>query len=689
MRNRLLTRACAGALLVLSVPAAAYAQDSEVTPLDAVVVTGEIIARPLARSGASVEVLDAALLADRPALVTVRDVLAQTANLAIVTGTGKAPTVRGVDGTGPAENANAFFAGSRPRLNWRIDGRPASYNEVVFGDLGVWDVARIEVLRGPQSTLVGRNAIAGTVLIETNDPKPEFGGAIQVVVGDYGQRQGSAMLNLPIVEGKLALRLAADGFRRQAATSYDSYSGVDDPGRIEGLTLRGKLLFTPTTSDSRALLTVTHTQSKAPNGEIIVRPFEARRSNFPLQPVHEPKSTSVGLDVSHPISETLKLELNASGTEFDFRRRAAPNSSNATIDTREYVLEPRLRYAAASGVSVVAGAYVYRARQDEFIEFFGGQRFDDRTDTAAAYVETVTPLSNNIDLSAGLRYEREKRQRTGGDPTGALVRIQAKQTYEAWLPKLGMVWSPSASRSVGLQISRGYNAGGGGITFAFPIVNYSYDAEYVWTGEVFGRQSWSGGRAQTTQNLFYSRYTDMQLPFDLTPTVSSDESFVVRNADVVETWGGEFGVRAALAKGLRAHATFGALRTKVAKYPGSGIEGNSLLTAPKATGSAGVSLEEGAWSAAVNMRYVSPYFTDVNNRARGRTDPYTVTDLRIGYDMGRARLTATVRNLFDVERPVARYPGFAPAGSGRPDSDYDSAVLLAPRMVSAGVVATF
>ncbi|MGJ8675480.1 MAG: TonB-dependent receptor plug domain-containing protein, partial [Pseudoalteromonas sp.] len=133
-------------------------------------VTGELLSRSLLQSGNSVVVFDSKELESRPELRTVRDVLSEIPNITMVTGTGKAPTVRGIDGTGAAENANAFFAGSRARLNWQIDGRSATYNEIVFGDLGIWDLEQIEVLRGPQSTLAGRNAIAGTIRVETQDP---------------------------------------------------------------------------------------------------------------------------------------------------------------------------------------------------------------------------------------------------------------------------------------------------------------------------------------------------------------------------------------------------------------------------------------------------------------------------------------------------------------------------------------
>src|SRR5690606_38526289 len=117
----------------------------------------------------------------------------------------------------------------------------------------------------------------------------------------------------------------------------------------------------------------------------------------------------------------------------------------------------------------------------------------------------------------------------------------ADNTYNAVLPKLGVSFSPNGQQVLGILYSRGFNAGGGGISFGAPIVNYEYDEEFVDSVELFGRQQWLNGTLRTTQNLFYSLYSDMQLPFDLTPEDSRDEAFVVRNADGVRIMGLELG----------------------------------------------------------------------------------------------------------------------------------------------------
>ena len=642
-------------------------------------VTGELIQRSIFDSSYSVNILDGLDLEKKPAIDTLNDVLGKTTNFTMVTGTGKAPTVRGVDGTGPSENANAFFAGSRPRLSWQIDGRPASYNEIAFGDVGLFDIDRIEVLRGPQSSLVGRNAIAGAVVVKTNDPVFEEEAMVQVSAGTDGNRRASAMLNVPLVDDKVALRISADGFERDSAVDYDSYEGVDNPGLVRGLSFRSKLLIIPNEeTNSRLLVNFNHTDYIAPNSEIIVKPFDEKRSNFPEQPTHQPKTTSLSVGYSQDLSDNWQLELNTSATDFSFRRTTAPNGSNATVDTKEFVLEPQFKYSDEEGYSAILGAFFYNARQDETIEFAGLQSFRDKTDTIAVYAEGVVPLSPTLDLSIGTRYEREHRQREGGDPTRSLINISSDETYTAFLPKIGLNWKASDNVSWGVQVSKGYNSGGGGIASGFPIVNYEYEEETAWTYEIYSRQSFLGGKVRTTQNLFYSQYKDMQLPFDLTPNDTTDESFVVRNADKVKTIGLEMGIEAELTETIDLSANLALLDTKISEYADSGVEGNELLNAPKMTANIGLAWQKGKWSTSFDARYSDAYYSDVNNRPRSRTSPYVVADAQVAYEQGQARWFASVKNVFDSKKAVARTQN---ANS----SDLDTAVLLQPRTINLGV----
>ena len=690
MKPSLYLSVCSVVIAINCLPA--YAQETtaknESQELERITINGEMINRSVYQTANSAEILNEEVLKNRAGLDTLRDVLDSATNISVVTGTGKGPTVRGVDGTGAAENANAFFAGSRSRLSWQIDNRPASYNEVVFGDLGIFDLERIEVLKGSQSTLVGRNAIAGTIIVNTNDPIFAPEALIQIAAGNDQQRRTSAMVNLPVIEDQVALRLSGDVYKRESTVNYTAYEGVDNPAEMKALSLRGKLLITPNFApQSKLLMTLSHTDYTAPNSEIIIQPFEDKVSNFQEQPVHNPKTTSLAFDFDTELSDTIRLNVNMSATDFSFKRSTAPGGSAATVDTDEFVIEPRLYYQSDSGLSTVAGLYYYHADQDESIEFISEQNFKDKSETLAAYYEGLVPLSNDFNLSFGVRYEREHHQRHGGDETGDLVSIFSDETYSAFLPKIGINWQQTDTVSWGVQLSRGYNAGGGGVTFAFPIVNYEYDSEYVWTSEIYGRQEFLDGRLFLTQNIFYSNYKDMQLPFDLTPDDTTDEAFVVRNADRVKTSGIELGATFEITENLNTFMNLGLLNSDITDYPDSGVEGNELLTAPNTTANIGISWTKNKWSTSFVTRYTSGYYTDVNNRSGGKTDNYVIANAKASYDFEYVRLYASIKNIADVESPVARYPGSNE--NGELDTDHDNAVLTQPRTFLVGIEASF
>jgi outer membrane receptor protein involved in Fe transport len=89
--------------------------------------------------------------------------------------------------------------------------------------------------------------------------------------------------------------------------------------------------------------------------------------------------------------------------------------------------------------------------------------------------------------------------------------------------------------------------------------------------------------------------------------------------------------------------------------------------------------KDGNWKASAVARYSDAYFTDINNRPRGKTDPYIVADAQLSYDFGNFELFGSVRNIFDADDPVALYPGL--------DSSLDTAVLLQPRTMLFGIKA--
>lgn len=632
--------------------------------LATVTVTAEKTQRSLQDTATSVAVFTADQIEQQPGLESNRDLFANIAN--VTTGNGSlAPAVRGIDGTGAAVGGDAFFAGSRQRLGLQIDGRPASYNEVIYGSSALWDVEQVEMLRGSQSTLQGRNAIAGTMAIKTNDPtfQPEYGA--RVIFGNFDRQQVGFYASGPIGAGEqVAYRVTAEYETHESyVRGFQSYANVVDPGRFRNETLRGKLLFKPAALDDfTTVITFNHAENRGLQGEAVYNPYDRLQvippgvpalAHFAAWPVFEPQSTSVIADTKWGLGERFAFENLLSGTDLDIHRYALPGQGNAQIDAREWLWEPHLvvKKTADSLWSGLFGAYVYRANQSESIDFIGNERFSDHIATNAVFGQVSIDLPSRFELTLGARYERETHQRHGGD--GAAVAISVDETSSVFLPKLDLAWHANEHLTFGVDAGRGYNGGGAGITFAAPIVNYVYGPEYVWNYEAYFRSDLLGGRLRLSGNVFHSDYKDMQLPFNIAIN-PGEYSDVVRNAPKATTDGAEIGARWLLRPGLEGYADVGLLDTKVTKYPNSGIQGNELARSPHATGNLGLQYRsEGGLELSASLRYSDGYYSSVQNVAQEQVHAFWLANAQAGYRFNeRWRVFGYVTNLFDSTTPL-------------------------------------
>lgn len=126
----------------------------------------------------------------------------------------------------------------------------------------------------------------------------------------------------------------------------------------------------------------------------------------------------------------------------------------------------------------------------------------------------------------------------------------------------------------------------------------------------------------------------------------------------------------------------GLLRTMIEDFPGSGVEGNRLFGAPNVTANVGITLAKDQWNASFSARYSDSYFTGINNRPRGKVDPYVTASAKASYAFNdNLRLFAEVKNIFEADGAVAFYPGATTAT--------DTAVLLQPRIFRVGLSARF
>ena len=674
------------ASLGLLAPAAAQAEAAE-APGD-IVVTTERTDRTLRETAASVSVVTADEIERLAGAYSTNDVISRVPNLVSTYPSSTAPAVRGVDGTGPGVGADAFFAGTRPRLSYQIDHRTLTHNEAIYIDGLLWDVQQVEVYRGPQSTLQGRNAIAGVVGIKTADPTFDWTGKARAIVGEDDLWQVSGAVGGPIASDVLAFRVAADWRTEDSFAVFEPYTARDsglsetlkeirNPGKSESLMVRGKLLFTPS-PDVRALVTLSHSDAYAPQTADVARPFEDYVASYPRQPRFRTRANVAIVDTDFHISDGLALSVLGTATDFRVERFAALFDGNVLIDGREYSLEPRVRFGSAEDrVSGFIAGLFFDAKQNEEIDIFNS-RFEDRTNTYAVFGEVVFKATPAVNVTLGARYESEERDRTGGQAPFA---IDFHRTFDAFLPRVTLAVHASDNVTVGATVGRGYNAGGAGFSFIFPFTSYTYEKETVWNYEGFVRASLAGGRLDLQGNVFFNDYDGLQLPFDLNPA-PEDVSTVIRNADRATTYGAEVQADYRALDNLTVFANAGLLKTRINRYDDPGIQGNDLPRSPAFTLNAGFSFKPvPPVELSFDMRYTDAYYSDVFNDARGKTDPYTIANAQIAWETGPARLFMAATNLFNTTDAVLLMPGATYAD--------DVATITRPRRVTAGVELSF
>jgi outer membrane receptor protein involved in Fe transport len=353
MRRSLLT-ACSLGILALAhtaaaeetAPATPPAPD-QVTAVEAVVVTGEKTSRSLQQTVTSVAVTTAARI-ERENLRTFYDVVARTANMSETYGkTGF--TIRGVS------NMNVSGGGTGGLATVYVDGAALPLEATFGGPLELWDVGQVEVFRGPQSTLQGRNSLAGAVIITSANPgyTPSFRASVGLASGD--ERTVGVAGGGPIVADQLAFRVAvqkkeSDGFVYNPILKQDIEA-------VDNLYVRGKLLYTPTALPGLKVL-ATYAHNKRESGY----QFTYARTDRPDYYDHRvdlsdtpsrtnSKSDIFTVDGSYKLSEALTLNAIVSWNkvktdatiDFDFTPVASSYGTRDT-DTETTSEEVRLNY---------------------------------------------------------------------------------------------------------------------------------------------------------------------------------------------------------------------------------------------------------------------------------------------------------------------------------------------------------
>ncbi|MEM9599891.1 MAG: TonB-dependent receptor [Pseudomonadota bacterium] len=476
------TAASLSTLLLLSTAASAFAQvgPGDTAPEDEIIVTGQKIERSLQDTAASVAVVTSVDIEEQN-ILDLGDVIERTANLGV--SNGSRFTIRGID------SLNVSGAGLGDLATIYIDGAALPREATLGGTLEIWDLEQIEIFRGPQSTLQGRNSLAGAIIMSTADPTYEWTGRARAIASTGNdERRIAGAIGGPLVADQVAIRLAAE------YTNADGF--IENPTRgdmqdsRESLMFRGQLLIEPSSSPDLSVL-LAYTRDEREFGDQIIdlstpNPFDDRQA-FSNRRIGDDIDTdilsaTIDYDFTDALSLTSVSTYNSVQRAFSSDGDRTPADSefglnSSTTDT--YTQELRLQYQSEK-LTGLAGVYYSDIRTDDavfdstlnldlvndigLIGVLMSQGLDMQTaqfvasfysepvvinavldnpneiETYALFADASYQLTDKVRLYGGFRYDTEEQEITTGNVVTRLSTLPDPSAFPATLaPVIGLV----------------------------------------------------------------------------------------------------------------------------------------------------------------------------------------------------------------------------------------------------------
>ncbi len=446
----------------------------------------------------------------------------------------------------------------------------------------IYDLQRIEILRGPQGTLYGRNTIGGAVKYVTRRlaAQPELN--IKATIGEYSEQDLVVRGSFPITD---AFRVGAtigtfnrDGFGSNVVTGQDNYNKEILAGRISAEFTPNSSLFVRvaadrTEDDSLPRAGYRLTPGPAPGNEPVLGDnFDTRANLYTvLGKPQEVVTEGASLLVEYAINPDLTFKSitahrkSESTAPIDFDSLNTPLfEAPAFYNDKQTSQEFQLAYTGSRWQGVAGIYYMSANAFNEFDVLFnasGGLSLytldDIDTKTYAVYADVNYEITNTLDLSVGGRYtsdEREARifKRTylglagsptlgnpnaiGLPPNTDLGPGDLNRTDEKFTPKIGLGWKAAPGQNVYASYAEGFKGGmfdprmdlsatGGPNTPASLEKRKGVEPEEVETFEVGLKSSMNNGRLQTNIAAFYTDYSNVQIPGSV-PTYGPDGTTV-------------------------------------------------------------------------------------------------------------------------------------------------------------------
>ena len=466
-----------------------------------------------------------------------------------------------------------------PTVGVFVDG--VGYSRLLAYDLALYDIERIEVLRGPQGTLFGRNTEAGAIRVITKKPGNIWEGKASAGYGDYDSQDYSATMRGPLIKDRLFFGISG---KRYTSDGYyeNDYLGTDDVEDMDDTSGRARLRWTPTDAWD-IMLSVN--ADRYDDGYGGYAPLEEMRRH----------THHINLDYKGDVENDLNgqsLSLDYEGDWFKFTSITAHRDADYDLaydmdftqfdkwrnyfnkDHDQWSQEVRLASPKDSGpFKWLIGGYYFDEDMDtdctlDFRQGFAQwgipaymttQKSEVDTENYAFFSQATYTLWEKLGLTAGLRYDRDKKEFNGTefdtpDVMGkGVTAVKSDKTFSEWLPKFAIDYRFTQDFMGYASISKGYTSGAFNVT-GTSVLGIPYDAEYSWNYEAGLKSGWLDNRLILNLAVFYIDWKDKQV-FIHTEALSN----IIKNAAEATNLGFEIEALARPVCGLEIIGGFGYL----------------------------------------------------------------------------------------------------------------------------------
>jgi iron complex outermembrane receptor protein len=488
----------------------------------------------------------------------------------------------------------------------------------------LFDIDHVEVLNGPQGTLFGRNSTGGAVAIYTKNPTFTPETDLEATYGRFNLGELRGIFNVPIVDGKLAARLAV-------STHYlDAW--VDDPilGRKLGSenrqSLRGKLLFVPT-DDLTALLTLDYARGRGSRTDWILTNFQPALDS-PLYSGRDKTAQGIpGSTAQENWGVTGKIVWNTSMGSLTsisgFRHVFAADASYTAADPRTLIylqsishdsqFTQELRFASRSDqrLTWVGGLYYLHSEKSRPIDILFDivpgsflasvgigpgvipsiDRQNTNTSSYAGFGEATYAIFRPLKLTLGGRYTKENKDGFSFlNPSGGVVGPPASANYDgswsAFTPKATLTYQPIQALMTYVLADKGFQGGGFNTQGSTPqALSTPFLPELVWNYEVGAKFEGLQRHLQVNVAGFVDRYSQLQI----TQLTGATFTNLTTNAGSAEVKGVEASLAVVPVRSLTLGVNYSFLHTEFTSYvidngpgvPETNNTGNKVPFAPQ------------------------------------------------------------------------------------------------------------